>query len=108
MEKLKIYEELQKFLIVQERQMRSDVVYRKLHSTFVQKMANKNKVLALISTDGTCFYQGSISSIMDAFIASGKALSPSSICLDFPKVFRSLRKKSGNKKRRIQEEIEFA
>ncbi len=108
MEKLKIYEELQKFLIVQEQQMRSDFIYRKLHSTFVQKMAKKNKVLALIATDGSCFHQGSISSIMEQFIASGKLLSPSSICLDFQKVFRSIRKQTGHKKRRIQEKIEFA
>lgn len=108
MERNKIFEELQKFSKIQENQMRSDVVYRKLHSAFVKKMGEKNKVLALIATDGTCFYTGSISKIMEDFISSGKTLSPSSICLDFLKVFQSMRKQTGPKKRRIQEEFELA
>jgi hypothetical protein len=107
MEKLKIYENLQRFKKIQDDKVNSDPIYRVLHQTFQRKMAEKHKILALICTDGTCFVQGSIAKIMDDFIASGKDLSPSSICLDYSTVFRSIRK-TGNKKRRIEKEVEFA
>lgn len=100
MNKLIIFKKLQEFVKIQETKCASDNVYKRMHSAMIRKLQDEQKILILITEDGDCFYKGSVHRILDDFIMSNKSLSPSSICLDFQKLFGVVHSKSGAKRKR--------